>query len=250
MEVFKRHASAEMLFEEAQKQGLKPRWESACGLFSFRTYDRDVFVYYTKLHGNSQLGSQICVDKSLSRAFLAKEGFPNIPFCYSKKPPEINVFFDRYHPLVQKPLLGMKAQGVRLVRSRDEIRMNDLENMILEQYVDGMEYRCLFFHKPLLMQKKILDPTPAHPWRKHVTTLEPSEWMDELALMTESIAKLLHMSFMAVDFIVDAHGRPWVLELNSMPGLYGFQYPDTGKPVNVAEMLINAIKGEGTEESE
>jgi D-alanine-D-alanine ligase-like ATP-grasp enzyme len=244
--MFTRFTSAELLFAEAEKRGLEPRWETADGLFSFAHKDKNVFVYYSKLHLNSQLGSQICGDKSLTRAFLAREGFPNIPYCYSKKKAEVNGFFDAHHPIIQKPLLGMKSEDVRLITERSQIQFDHLENSIFEQYIEGTEVRCLILHNTVAVQKKILEPTTAHPWRKHITNLNAENWSKELTSIAEAIASTLHMTCMAVDFIVDAQGKAWILELNSMPGLHSFHNPDKGEPLHVAALPFDTIlRGSG-----
>ncbi len=230
-----------MLFEEAERRGLQPRWETACGLFSFFSNSEDVFVYYTKLDANSQLGSQICQDKSLTHAFLAREGVAGIPFCYSKHVAEINRFFDAHHPVVQKPLLGMKSHDVRKISRREELDLDHLEDTLFEQYIDGVEYRCLVLGETIAMQRKTLDPTDDYPWRKHIANLDRSEWLADLPSLSDTIARRLRMRFMAVDFIVDALGTARVLELNGMPGLHSFSHPDEGAPVEVASALLDAI---------
>ncbi len=231
-----------MLFEEAEKRGLRPRWESGCGLFSFPLGGKSVFVYYAKIHGNSQLGDQICRDKSLARAFLAREGFDNIPFCYSKKKTEINAFFDRHRPIVRKPLLGMRSENVLLIADREQIDWSDLENAFFEQYVEGVEHRYLVLDGEVIgVQKKPLDPRPGHPWHKCVINLEKSAWAGHLVKEALSVARLLRMRFLAVDFIVQNDGRSFVLELNGMPGTYLFQHPHEGKQINVAEALLTSI---------
>jgi len=239
--MFKKHVSAELLFAEAEARGFHPSWETGCGLFSLVHKKKTVFIYYTKLHCNSQLGSQMCGDKHLARTFLARENFPNIPYCYSNQKAEINRFFDQHTPLIQKPLLGMKAQNVRLISHREEICFENLEDTFFEKYIEGTEYRVLIVQKAIAMQKKILKPTEKYPWRKHVTNIPRHEWLPELVSMAESLAQKLHMTCMAVDYIVNTANQVFVLELNSMPGLYSFHHPDTGEPVNIASELLTVI---------
>jgi D-alanine-D-alanine ligase-like ATP-grasp enzyme len=240
--MFQRHATAEMLFAEAERRGLAPAWESRDGLFSCLHEGKRRHVYYTKLHGNSQLGSQICTDKSLTRAFLACEGFPNIPWCHTKQKAELNRFFDEHHPLIQKPLVAMRSHGVRLIQARNEMQLDTLEDTIFERYIEGTEYRCLVMGGAVVaQQKKVMAPTEAHPWKKHVTNLPEGEWLSALKRHAESIAALLHMRCIAVDFIVDEKGEAWILELNGMPGLHSFHHPDAGESLNIAAKLIDSI---------
>lgn len=235
--------SAEMLFEEAKSRGHDPRWESPCGLFSYDISGRTLFVYYTKLHLNSQLGGQICAHKGLSRAFLQREGFRNIPYCYSNKIADINRFFDAHHPLVQKPVKGMKSRGVRLIERREQIDETSIGESIFEQFIEGTEHRYLVFKGSVIaVQRKTVHPTEKHPWKKRVETLAPDLWDAEIAKTALSIAETLRMGLLAVDFLIDDTGQASVLELNGMPGLYAFHHPDAGPAMNLAGIILEEIE--------
>jgi glutathione synthase/RimK-type ligase-like ATP-grasp enzyme len=236
------YASAEILFSEAERQGLAPVWETKNGLFSIKDQNKNVYIYYTKLHLNSQLGAWICQEKVLARTFLQKEGFPSIPFLYSNQKHDINRFFDAHHPIIAKPILGERAENVQLIRERKDLKSIDLKGTIFERFIEGTEYRYLVLQgKIIAVQRKVLDPTPALPWRKRVENLERKNWDRNCIQMSERIATLLHMGFIAVDVIQDTSGTPWILELNSMPGLYPFHHPHDGAPLNVATKLLQAI---------
>ncbi len=241
--MFERYVSAEMLFAEAERRGLRPRWETRDGLFSFDQNGRTEYVYYAKLHCNSQLGSQICEDKSLTHAFLERERLPSIPFCYTKRQAEMNAFFDRHHPLVQKPLRGMRSENVRLILKREEIDCGRKEDFLLEKYVDGVEYRYVVLGETALVQRKDPAPREGYPWRTRVTNLERERWDRDLCAVAESVARKLRMGFMTVDVLVGKDGKPWILELNGMPGLRSFREPDEGEPVDLAARLLDLIGG-------
>lgn len=240
--MLKKHISAKILFEEAESQGLNPVWENPRGLFSIPHNEQHIFVYYTMLHINSQLGSWICKDKSYARAFLEKGGFKNIPWCYSNQTKDINVFFDTHKKIIQKPVMGMLSHNVKLISNREDIDMTTLEDSIFERYIEGTEYRCLILNgEAVAMQKKTMDPTPEHPWRKFITNVDKGEWIDECMATSLQIAQQLHMGFIAVDFIIDAEGTQWLLEINGMPGLHSFHNPDGGEPMNLAAKVLEVI---------
>jgi D-alanine-D-alanine ligase-like ATP-grasp enzyme len=114
----------------------------------------------------------------------------------------------------------MKSEGVRLILDRTQLDLTNLPEWIFEKYIEGTEYRALVLQSDVIgMQRKKLDPNQKHPWRKHITVLEKGEWNDELVELSMKIASRLHMGFLAVDVLVDAAGKTYVLELNSMPGL-------------------------------
>lgn len=240
---FQKHASAKMLFAEAEKRGLQPEWHGRDGLFSVRHDDRTVWVYYTKLHINSQLGAAICADKSLTRRVLEREGLPSIPWCYSRDKKEPHAFFDAHAPVIQKPVGGMKAENVKLVTKREDLDVSSPEDTLLEQFIDGIEYRCLVLKGEVIgMQCKTPDPKDGFPWRKRVANLgSPEEHDKAMTELSVRIADMLHMGLIAVDFIVDASGATRVLELNGMPGLHSFHHPDDGEAMDVASRVMDVM---------
>ncbi len=240
--MFKKYASAEILYEEAERLGLHPKWETSDGLFSIENDKKTYFVYYTKLFFNTQLGSILCRDKHLTRVVLDKFGMPNIPYLYSNKRREIFAFVDKYKVVVQKPVLGEKAQNVVLIKAASQISFNSLEEIILEKYVEGIEYRCLVLKgKVIAIQKKILNPSKEYPWRKYIENLDKDKWNLKMTRLSEKISSVFKLGFVAADFILDKDYKLWILEINSMPGLFSFHNPDAGKKLNVASVLIKEI---------
>lgn len=243
--MIKKYASAQLLFTEAKALGLNPNWETPHGLFSFQQNGKDYFVFYTKLYMNSQLGSWMSQDKYLTHTLLQKYNLPHIPFCYTTQVSEVNKFFATHHSIIQKPVLGQKAENTYLINAREEIRKGSLDEWLFEKYISGIEYRCLILQgKVIAMQERRLAPTTQYPWRKIFRNLEKKEWHNEMSALSLRISQLFHMGFMAVDFILDEENKVWVLEVNSVPGLYSFHHPDEGKTVNVAKEVLVAISTE------
>lgn len=167
--MLKKYASAKILFEEAKQMGLDPIWLTPDGLFSLKYKNKQKLVYYTKLHINSQLGAWISKDKFLTHIILKNYQFPDIPFCFTTQKKDINRFFDMYHPIIQKPVLGQKGENVFLITEKQDIPMDPLDNYIFEEYKKGVEYRCLILkNKVIAMQEKVLNPSKSHPWRKNL----------------------------------------------------------------------------------
>ncbi len=238
----KRHASAVLLFAETERRGFVPRWEEGSGMFSFTHEGRTLFVHHTLLLGNSQLGSWICQDKRLTRAFLDRLGHPGIPWLATRDSATAEAFLREHGRVIQKPALGMKTQGVRLVARREELDRTVLSESILERYVQGDEWRCLVLDGTVIgMQRKILQPTETHPWRTHIENLAETERRADLSAIALALAQELHMRFLAADFLIGPSRHPCILELNGMPGLHSWHHPDAGEPVDVAAVLLDAI---------
>ncbi|MBI4067678.1 ATP-grasp domain-containing protein [Candidatus Gottesmanbacteria bacterium] len=240
--MIKKYASAELLYAEAFKLGLNPHWESPHGLFSIQYKGKDIFIFYTKLHINSQLGAWMSQDKYLTHIILKKYNLPDIPYCYTTQIKTLNIFFDKHHPIIQKPVLGQRAEDVFLIQKRNEIRQGTLQDWIFEKYMKGKEYRCLVLKgKVIAMQEKILSPTGDYHWRKIIRNLAEKDWNKQMVIYSIKISKIFQLGLMAVDFILDSNRKIWILETNSMPSLYAFHNPDKGPKLNVAKQVLREI---------
>ncbi len=234
--------SARILFEEAEKCGLQPTWLTKFGLFSIKKDTKTFFIYLTKLSINSSLANYITDDKYTARVVLGKNSFPNIPYLFTTAPKELNHFFDQHQPIIAKPVFGERQQNVRLVQKREDLVTFNLEETIFEKYIPGVEFRYFILKgKVIAAQTKTLKPTPQNPWGKYVANLTDADYDAVCVDIAIKIAKLIGQQFFAVDFIKDSEGKLWILELNSMPGLFYLYHPDEGEPIKIGNLLLEAI---------
>jgi len=233
---------SQIIFEEAKEQGLHPEWETEFGLFSVQHNGKTRYVYSTHLLINSTLGAYLTKDKYTTNKILEKHGFPIIPYIFTKNIQEVNHFFDQYNPIIAKPVMGEQAHDVKLITHHDHITNYPLDETLFEKFIQGEEYRYLVLQgKVVAAQSKNLAPTAQYPWRKYITNLEPTEYKDSFKDMALKIAELVGLGLIAVDFLLDDAGKPYVLELNSAPGLYSLYNPDKGNPIKVGKLLLEII---------
>jgi len=240
--MLKPYVSAKLLFEEAQKRNLNPVWETSTGLFSVENIKGNRrYIYYTESFANSQLGATMCRDKFLMRSFLAREGYPNIPFLVSTERADVKRFLELYSTIIQKPVRGERAIGVTLIRNAAQINFGALSESIFEQYTPGTEWRCLVLDGSIVAQQfKTPDPTPGHPWQKKIRNLPITDWNTDMAEISLSLAKRLSMNVIAVDFIQTDESF-FILEANGTPGLYSFHHPDSGESVDLASLTLSYL---------
>ena len=142
-------------------------------------------------------------------------------------------------PCVVKPVDGGSTQGVAVVRNADELRVALDEarryspRVLVEQFIAGDEFTVAVAHDhgeaialPVIQIKSPngfydyaakYGPQPAE-------KLCPAPIYDELAERLQAAALLVHKTIGArhlsrTDFIVDASGEVWFLEINTIPGL-------------------------------
>ena len=232
-------ASAKILFHEAEKLGLEPKWETPYGLFSVQLNNKQEFIFYTRSYLNTQLGAWFSTDKYTTNIILERNKVKVIPYLYAAQIPKVNAFFDKHHPLIAKPLEGRESIHVKLIAERQALKRIPIREMLFEKYITGVEYRYLMLKKEVVaVQRKELKPSLTNPWKKYIINLEKKEWNNNLVEQSIQIANILHLGFVAIDFIVDEQNNTWFLETNSAPSLHYFHNPDRGKPVNLARKLL------------
>jgi glutathione synthase/RimK-type ligase-like ATP-grasp enzyme len=242
--MLKPYASAKLLYAEAERRGYTPVWETTTGLFSVDRGGRRRYVYYTETAKNTQLGSTFCKDKFLLRTYLEKEGFPSIPFLVTADKRQAAEFLVRHGAVIQKPVRGERAIGVRLITNPADIDYANLTESLFERYVPGYEWRCFVLGGTVVaQQRKTVESTPDHPWRKRIRNMGSGEWDAGLTATATDLAGRLGMGLVAVDFIAAA-GKTYILEANGTPGLYSFHHPDEGEPIDLAGAVLDYLLSE------
>jgi D-alanine-D-alanine ligase-like ATP-grasp enzyme len=237
-----RSSSSIILFEKARLRGYEPQWLTEYGMFQFLVDGKTKYAYQTKNFGNNQLCCWLTGDKHATHVFLEKNNLPTTPYYYGTQKNQLNIFFDKYHPVVAKPVHGEKSEGVVLINDRKQLLENELSTTIFEKFIDGIEYRYLMLENKLVaVQKKVLKPAKNYPWRKEFTNLDLNDYDLRLSQMADKINYLMPQKLLAIDFIVDDKDTIWVLELNSMPGLWSLLHPDFGEPIDLSDKVLDLI---------
>jgi D-alanine-D-alanine ligase len=188
--------------------------------------------------GSDLRGCALSMDKHLTKKLLSAEGLPTPAWdtfdfgggTLPLLPGSLNL------PLVVKPRNEGSSAGVSLVRTHEEwsrrmIEISEHRSMILaEEYIEGREFGCGVLFEAALPVVEILPQgrefydyeakyaegasrheTPAHIDR------DLSHRLQMLALSTHRLLGLRDYS--RTDFIVTPSGRPYILEINALPGL-------------------------------
>jgi len=238
----KKAPSSILLFEKATKRGYYPVWLTDYGVFSFTFKRKMYYAYQTKNYGNNQFSSWITQDKHATHIILDLHSFPAIPYCYSSRKHDVMDFFRVYHPIIAKPVTGEKSKNVYMIDKIYDIEQLDYSMTLFEQYIEGNECRYLLIDgKVVAVQQKKLAPDNAHPWRKVYTNLTSDHHDSRMSTLATQIHTIIPQRLLAVDFILDSKNTLWVLELNSMPGLWSFLHPDHGDPIDLTDQVLDLI---------
>jgi RimK family alpha-L-glutamate ligase len=188
-----------------------------------------------------------CVDKSTTSFLLGHAGLAT-PATWAVEGKEAAVAIAAHEceagPLVLKPLFGSQGRGLRLIAAPSDLPSPET--------VGGVYY----------LQRYL--PTGTHTFRDHrlfvcagevvaAMTRQAETWVTNVRLGAQPLAftpnpdlvdlavraaGCVGAAYAGVDVLVDRDGRPWVLEVNSMPGWKGLQRVAA---VSIADRIVTSL---------
>ncbi len=181
--------------------------------------------------GSGVLGSSIAMDKDITKKLLTFHGI-KVPkwICVREKGEELN--WDIY-PAVVKPADQGSSVGLFVVNGREEAKeaiekcLEISKKVMVEEYIEGRDITVgILKGKPLppieiKPKKGIYDYESKYTkGMTEYTFLEEEEFVEklqEIALLAYKVLELKDLS--RIDFRVNREGTPYLLEVNTIPGL-------------------------------
>ncbi len=188
--------------------------------------------------GSDLRSCALSMDKHLTKKLLSAEGLPTPAWdtfdfdggTLPLLPGSLNL------PLVVKPRAEGSSRGVSIVRTHEEWSRamlelsNDRATILAEEYIAGRELQCgVLFETALPIVEIIPQNAEFYDYEakytpggsRHETParidVDLAHRLQMLALSTHRLLGLRDYS--RTDFIVTASGRPYILEINSLPGM-------------------------------
>ena len=188
--------------------------------------------------GSGVLASALCIDKTRVNQLLAGEGLA-IPEYEEVAGDDVEALVERYGlPLVVKPVREGSTIGLTIARDVDELGSGLVlagrydSRVMVQRFVPGTEITVGVLATPDLQVLPTLEITYENETydydakytagRSHhiVPARIPPAAQEAAASASGRAFRLLGCEGMArVDFIVDPQGTPWLLEVNTVPGL-------------------------------
>jgi len=214
--------------------------------------------------GSGVEASSLAMDKHLTKKLLAGEGLPTAAWdlfdLSGGTLPLLPGSLDL--PLVVKPRFEGSSAGVAIVRTHEQWTAAMLaaskaySQILAEEYIDGREFTAAVLGEEALPIVEIVanrdefysfDAKYAPGGSTHVA---PARIDDDLAARLQMLALSAHRllglrDYSRTDFIVNTELRPYVLEINSLPGLTPTSLlQDACAPVGMTfEALIERLVG-------
>lgn len=190
----------------------------------------DLNIPYT---GSDPYASFLAMNKIASKRIFLEKNIPTPPFYFleNKKKTKINLKF----PVVVKPYFSGSSIGVSIVKKEEDL--NEAlkkafywgEKVIIEKYIEGRELTVGILEEKALgvVEIKYKDDffnfhTKYGEGKTEI--IAPAQLEESIYKKVQKIALSAHKAlgcrdFSRVDIRLDKNGNPFVLEVNSIPGL-------------------------------
>ena len=211
--------------------------------------------------GSGVTSSAICMNKILTKKLLSYEGLPTPDFIIIKK----NTF-DRacfvVRSMVQKFGLPMVVKaatqgssiGTYIVKKEEEIlpaieaAFQYDDDVLVEKYIDGILLTASVIGNDNPCVLPIIEITSRNEFYDYESKYTPGmcehivparinqELQDKICRISEEAYKSLACKgFARIDFMVDRQGQPYILEINTIPGLTDMSLvPDAARAVGIS----------------
>lgn len=217
--------------------------------------DGEIQLYLDKLEipytGSNSFSSSICMNKRLTKDILLDNDISTPE--YIKIDNNINVDIEKIefeYPYVIKPSSEGSSIGVYIVEDEKSYKLAINENktisedFIAEKYISGEEYTIGIIENQALPIIKLKPPGKFYDYNAKYNSDDmryicPSGLSKDLeeeikALSLKTFNALKCNGWGRVDIIVDENKKPWVIEINTVPGMTEHSLlPMAAKHVNI-----------------
>ena len=186
--------------------------------------------------GPSIYSSAIGMDKFLCRQIWAQAGLPIVP---QKKITNTKLLANEIFPFVLKPKASGSSVGVTIVKSKEDIKKAfDLikdqgQEILCEKYIKGRELTVGIINRGQLVEAlpivEIIPSVEFYDYEAKYTRDDtqyvipaklPDGLTEQIQLIAVEAARLLDINtFSRIDFLLDEMNQPYLLEINTIPGL-------------------------------
>lgn len=211
--------------------------------------------------GSGAKTSRLCMDKSTTKDIWSKNNLPIAASIIAKKNAPIpNIEFSL--PWAVKPTLEGSSIGISKVQNVDDLQQAlnlawkyGTEAMI-EQWIDGEEYTVAIVNKVPLPAIKIVSTHTFYDYESKYQS-QDTRYLCPCGLNDEQEKHLQNLALKAfevmgakdwgrVDFILDKNDQPYLLEINTVPGMTSHSLvPMAAKAVSISfnQLVVKILNG-------
>jgi D-alanine-D-alanine ligase len=186
--------------------------------------------------GSGMLASGIAMDKVLTKRIWREMGLPTARYAVVRSDDQASLDVESLSfPLMVKPAREGSSIGMCKVETADQLlaaltqAFQYDDHLLLESWIDGAEYTVAILGDQALPMIQLKTPHGFYDYEAKylANTTEylcpcglPAEQESELqALALRAFRALDARVWGRIDLMVDRQGQPWLLELNTVPGM-------------------------------
>lgn len=238
--------TTELLFRRSVDMDLQPAWVIPGKLFAVPIRGNETYINITQSPLNSHASVSLARDKYFTRRVLERNDIPNIPFARPTTHAEAEAFLAIHETIIAKPVSGSGSNDIHLITEVAQLHALRIEGYILEKYITGKEMRYLVLNDSVVGVYRSDYGTSVEVTRAlECVSFPRDEWDEALIESSLHIARVMDLSFAAIDFLIDGTGCAHVLEVNTMPDLKWFHAPTSGPAVDAAGLFMEALVANG-----
>ncbi|MDD3365531.1 MAG: D-alanine--D-alanine ligase [Syntrophomonas sp.] len=224
--------------------------------------------------GSGVASSAIGMNKVLTKKILMYEGIPTAAFAILKRSltsPERelqSLLKNIGLPMVIKAATQGSSIGTFIVRQEKDV-LEAIEaafqydsEVVVEKFIDGIEVTSTVIGNDFTQVLPLIEITSANEFYDYeskytpgkcnhiIPARIPEELQEKIAKLSERVYQAIGCTgYSRVDFIIDKDGNPFVLEINTLPGLTEMSLvPDAARAAGISfEELVDKIVGLGLE---
>lgn len=223
----KKIPTIELLFASARSKGLQPEWLADSRLFCVSTPTGERYISESMSTQNSHTDANLARNKHHTRLVLDRFNLPNIPYARPKTRDDAVQFLREHGTIIVKPLAGLGAKNITIVKQVSQLDDVDFKKMIFEKYILGEEMRYLVLNDQVIaVHQSDYGVSVAEDRPLKRISISQDDWDKNLVTLSLQVAKIMRLNFATVDFLIDGDGRAYILEVNTAPGLKWFTRSD------------------------
>lgn len=186
--------------------------------------------------GSGVLGSALAMDKIRSKQVWQGIGLPTPPFCVLKGDEDLDQVAQSIgFPVIVKPScegssIGMtKVVNEKQLRGALQLARRYDTQVLVERWVEGSEYTAAVLGSQVLPLIRLETPREFYDYEAKYLA-DTTQYRCPCGLPKEAEQRFQNLALQAfdalgangwgrVDFMVDGHGAPWLIEVNTVPGM-------------------------------
>lgn len=212
--------------------------------------------------GSGVIGSAVSMDKILSKYLFNGHGIPTPEFYYEESMNIDEIIITLDLPVVIKPRAEGSSVGVSIVETREELvralkrTRRKFKDIFLEKYISGTMATCGVVNDvPLPVLEIAPKKRTFYDYKSKYTEgmteyIVPARIPKKQYKQVQDFAIAAHdaigaYGYSRVDYVLDGHYNPYVLEVNSIPGLLaGSNLPLEAKAIGLTydDLIFEILK--------